>query len=77
MPVFTQRHYIITAEVLRNRFCGDDDKINAVVAEIAIDFARFFSKDNERFKRNLFFRAASGNGMLYPLQQRWDARYPA
>lgn len=53
MAKFTQQHYLITATVLSIRY--GDPVTDAVLNQVAVDFARFFAKDSPRFDPVAFF----------------------
>ena len=71
MAQFSKTHYIIVAEVLKQRI-GEDAAVNSAVCDIAVDFARFFCMDNERFAPRKFLDACSPDPDHYPISELWD-----
>lgn len=81
-PLFHQGHYFVVAKRIRNRFPHhyDTDPIvkimntftRSILADVAIDFARWFAKDNPDFDPIKFLDMCSPNKDTYPLSELWE-----
>lgn len=81
-PLCTRQHHNIVAKRIRERFpTGSDyemgevpyNKIErAILSTLALDFAAWFKKDNDRFDPIKFLDACSPDTELYPLSELWE-----
>ena len=80
---FHKMHYVFVAKRIRENFDPSDgyesatSKLiattnRAVLADLALDFARSFKEDNPSFDPLKFLDACSPDYDLFPLSELWD-----
>lgn len=80
-PLFHQGHYFVVAKRIRNRFPSHPDtdpttKIlnvftRSILADVALDFARWFADDNPDFDPLKFLDLCTSDKEQYPLSELW------
>lgn len=78
-PVFTSRHYVVIAEVLRSQYMTHASisfapyrQMNRQIEEIALEFAIKFKEDNPIFNPVKFLDACSPDPERFPFSELWD-----